>query len=136
MRKSNSMHDQSSIASAALCPRRILLVEDNRDIVEPLAMLLRTQGHQVETAYDGKTGMKIAQKQQPEIAFLDIGIPEMNGFELAHQLRQHFSSEKLTLIALSGYDQKEQRIREAGFNDFLLKPVDLDKITTLLSKLD
>ena len=120
-----------------LRPRRILVVDDNRDIADPFAALLRALGHQVEVAYGGEIGLRIAQKLRPEVAFLDLGMPGMDGFELARRLREDFPPEALTLVAVTGYGQDEARAqaREAGFDHHLLKPTDLATVTALLDEL-
>ena len=106
--------------------RRILLVDDNVDLTEILTMLLTERhGHKVQTAHDGPTAIETAKKFQPEVVFMDIGLPGMSGYDVARQLRTQPGSEKLLLIAVSGYgEEKDRRLaHEAGFDEHLLKPV-------------
>ena len=115
--------------------RRILIVDDNRDSVDSLAKLLRLTGHEVETALDGPTGINTARRYQPEIIFLDIGLPEMDGYEIAKRLREDASLTKVTLIAMTGWGQEEDKRRamEAGFDQHLTKPVEISAIEDVLS---
>lgn len=105
--------------------RRILVVEDIPDVAEMLASALRTLGHDVRVVHDGPAALRAVETVEPEVAILDIGLPVMDGYELAKRLRA--SGRPLRLIAVSGYGQEEDRARaaEAGFDVHLLKPVDL-----------
>ena len=118
--------------------RRILVVDDNRDAADSLAMLLRFDGHDVRTAYDGQTAIALARLQPPEVVICDISMPDMSGFELARQLRQVLGLRDSLLVALSGYAQDEDRHRsqEAGFNAHLTKPAHLDSLKALLANVD
>lgn len=115
-------------------PRRILVVDDNRDSAEALAMLLEVEGHEVATAFDGQGAIERAREMVPEVVFLDIGLPEMDGYEVARRLRAQAANGDLRLVALTGYGQEEdrQRSRDAGFDHHLLKPASLEKIRALL----
>lgn len=110
--------------STVLKPLRIAVVDDNRDNAETVAGLLRLAGHQVATAYDGPGGMALVQAQPSEVALIDIGMPGMDGLEVARQLKG--AGVRTLLIAFSGYgDEKiRQRMREAGFDGYLQKPFD------------
>lgn len=112
---------------------RILLVDDNRQSTDAMALLLETLGHDVKSAYNGPDALHIADEFQPEIVFLDIGLPLMDGYEVAKRLRTRFSSQ-ISLIALTGYgpEQDKNRRAEAGFDQYLLKPLSLDTLTSLL----
>src|SRR5262249_23133689 len=114
--------------------RRILLVDDNVDAAESLSMLLGLQGHEVRVAHDGQTALRAAEEFQPEVVLLDIGLPRMDGNEVARRLRERPESAGMLLVALTGYGQDEDRRRsqEAGFNAHLLKPVDLAALQGLL----
>jgi CheY-like chemotaxis protein len=114
--------------------RRILLVDDNVDAAESLSMLLGLQGHEVRVAHDGQTALRAAEEFQPEVVLLDIGLPRMDGNEVARRLRERPESDGMLLVALTGYGQDEDRRRshEAGFNAHLLKPVDLAALQGLL----
>lgn len=115
-------------------PRRILVADDNADAAEMMAMLLRHSGHEVKTANDGEEALAIAADFEPDIAMLDIGMPRLNGYDTARQLRERHGP-RLMLIALTGWGQDEhrQRSREAGFDHHLVKPVAPDTLAELLS---
>ena len=105
--------------------RRILVVDDNVDSAESLAMVLRVTGHQVRTAHDGLTALAMADEFEPEIVLLDIGLPQMDGYEVARRLRSRQRVDGLVIVALTGYGQDDdrRRSREAGFDHHLVKPV-------------
>jgi len=104
--------------------RRILVVDDDVDGAETLAILLRVAGHDVQVAHDGPSTLKVAAAFLPEVVFLDVGMPGMDGFETARQLRQSAELDKAVLVALTGYGREEdrQRAAQAGFDHFLVKP--------------
>jgi PAS domain S-box-containing protein len=106
--------------------RRVLLVDDNPDAAETLAELLRSAGHQVFVAHDGPTALAQAHAFRPHVALLDIGLPVMDGYELARKLRSSLPAAPLRLVALTGYGQEHDRRRslEAGFAEHLVKPVE------------
>jgi PAS domain S-box-containing protein len=111
---------------------RLLLVEDNVDTAMIYGELLRQAGYEVSIAYDGPRALELAHHVRPELAVLDIGLPVMDGYELARHLREQFSS--LRMIAVSGYGQNEDaaRSREAGFEAHLAKPVDVEDLIRVL----
>ena len=115
--------------------RRILVVDDNRDAAESLGMLLEMAGHEVRVANSGKAGLSLAQAFRPDTALLDIGMPDMTGYEVAQSLRHEPWASKLVLIALTGWGQESDRRRaqEAGFDHHLIKPVDPDRLTRVIS---
>jgi two-component system CheB/CheR fusion protein len=114
--------------------RRILIVEDNWDAAESLAVLLRMQGHEVQVAHEGTATLDAARAFHPHIVLLDIGLPGMNGYEVARRLRQEFRPEDMLLVAVTGYGQEEDRrhSREAGFNAHLVKPIVLQTLNAPL----
>ncbi len=116
-------------------PRRILVVDDNVDAAETLAMLLKLGGHSVEVAHDGATAIGMASESKPELAFLDLGMPGMDGYELARRLRADKALAGMRLVALTGWGQEEDRRRsaEAGFDLHVVKPVEPDMIEKVLS---
>jgi CheY-like chemotaxis protein len=116
--------------------KHILVVEDNPDARETLGMLLELAGHRVETAGDGATGLEKALALQPEIALVDVGLPRMDGYEVARRIRAHECGKEMLLIAVTGWGQESDRQRSfaAGFDFHLVKPVDLEKLNQLLSK--
>ncbi len=127
--------DLPSGLQAAEATRRILVVDDNRDGAELLAELLALHGHQVRIAHDGPDALAIAELLLPEVALLDIGLPGMDGYELARRLRSRLG-DGCVLLALSGYGQAEDRERAlaAGFAQHLVKPVDPAQLLALLAK--
>ncbi|MDI1475154.1 PAS domain S-box protein [Polyangium sp. y55x31] len=120
--------------SRPAAPRRILVVDDNADVAESLSMLLRIAGHEVHTAHDGSAALEAARTFRPEVVLLDIGLPGMNGYEVARQLRQDPDQSQAILVALTGYGHEEDRRRtkEAGFSAHLVKPVDLVALEAVL----
>jgi CheY-like chemotaxis protein len=116
-------------------PMRVLVVDDNLDAAEMLAEWLSAIGHSVRVAADGPTALEIASEFRPDVALLDIGLPVMDGYEVARRLRELPGCAKTRLIALTGYGQESDhdRSRRAGFEDHLVKPVDLDAITNAVS---
>ncbi len=117
--------------------QRVLIVEDNKDGADSLAMLLSQIGHQVQIAHTGSEALQTAIALRPEVVLLDIGLPGMNGYDLAKQLRGLPDFGSTVLIAMTGYGQEDdkQRSREAGCNHHLVKPVDLQLLTKLLKSL-
>ena len=127
---------QPAAEKAAVVPRRILIVDDNVDSADSLAMLLNLVGHEVWTAYDGASGILAAVEHRPQVILLDIGLPRMDGYEVARRLRQDPRTSGVTLVAMTGYGQPEDRRRtgEAGFDHHLVKPADLDELAELLAQ--
>jgi two-component system OmpR family response regulator len=125
--------EQSVLPSA---PQRVLVADDNSDLAESVAMLLRFEGHEVRIAHDGLSALELAEEFKPDAALLDIGLPGLNGYELARKLRSHSSGQKLLLIAVTGYGRFEDRARSknAGFDCHLVKPVDPHALSALLKK--
>ena len=117
--------------------RRILVVDDVADAANTLAMLLAATGHQTQVAYDGPNAISAARVFHPEVVLLDIGLPGMSGFEVAERLRQEPKGGQLLVVAVTGYDQEEDRLRskEAGFDHHLVKPVSPQALEELLGHL-
>jgi PAS domain S-box-containing protein len=122
-----------SISTAANQRLRILLVDDNQDLANGLALFFRDAGHQVSVAHDGETAIPIALRERPEIVFLDIGLPGMDGFSVADQLRASADLKHTMIIAISGWKLHEKE-EAAGtrFDAKLVKPVGLEQLTQLL----
>ena len=116
----------------------MLVVDDNRDSAESLAMLLRLLGNDVRTAYDGRLALEVAAIYRPDVVLLDIGLPGMDGLEVCQRLRADPDLRQAMIVAMTGYGQEEdkQRSQEAGFNAHLVKPVDLDLLQQLLANPD
>ena len=124
-------------ASKADAPtRRILIVDDHEDIAASFALLLETMGHTVHTVFDGTAALKAAREYQPDIIFLDIALPDMDGFEVARCLREEHG-QGLRIIALTGYGQEKviRKIKDTGFDYHLLKPTSFEVVETLLASL-
>jgi CheY-like chemotaxis protein/anti-sigma regulatory factor (Ser/Thr protein kinase) len=120
-------------ALSAETAHKILVVDDHADAADALWALLESAGHQVISCYDGPTALDVARQHPRDIAILDIGMPGMDGYELARRLRE--SNPETMLIALSGWsaEEKVSRARDAGFDHYLTKPVRLHELTKLLS---
>ena len=116
---------------------RILVVDDNRDAAQSLARLLELDGNVTLTAFDGYEALSAAEQFNPDIVLLDIGLPGLNGYEIARKIRQQPWGREVVLVALTGWGKDEDRRRssEAGFNSHLVKPVEFAKLLTLLADL-
>ena len=117
--------------------RRLLVVDDNRDAAESMSMLLEMWGHEVVFAYDGPTALQTARQWQPQAVFLDIGLPGMDGYEVAERLRELPQAKDAVLVAITGYGQEDdrQRSRRAGIDHHLVKPVAPDALRSLIESL-
>jgi CheY-like chemotaxis protein len=115
-------------------PRHILIVEDGADNRESLQELLESQGHRVDTAIDGERGVEQALAGRPEVALVDIGLPRLDGYEVARRIRGAMGS-KIFLIALTGYGQPDDRARAAaaGFDVHITKPLDFRTLERLIA---
>lgn len=120
---------------SAITPRSVLVVDDNVYSAESLAVLVKLWGHRAEVAYSGPAALELAQKLQPQIVLLDIGLPGMDGYKVARQIRANPPLKNTLLVAMTGYGQEEDRrsSREAGFDYHLVKPLDLDALERLIS---
>lgn len=116
--------------------RRILVVDDNRGNATSLEVLLRALGQDVVAAYDGLSALEMARRHRPELVLLDIGLPGIDGYEVARQCRVDKDLKPIMLVAMTGYgkDEDRRRSQEAGFNVHLVKPVNLDDLRLLLSQ--
>lgn len=116
-------------------PLRVLIVDDNVDAATSIAMLLSAQGHQVEVAYDSKDALEAVDSFRPEVALLDIGLPQMDGYALARRLRELPACKALRIVALTGYGQPEDRQRalDVGFDAHLVKPIDVHTLERTLA---
>lgn len=126
----------SSLATVAR-GKRILIVDDNHASADTLAMLLEFDGHKIVKAYDGEQALALAETFQPEIILLDIGMPKLNGYEVARSLRAKPWGRSMIIIAMSGWGQEkdQQRARDSGFDHHLIKPVNLENLAKLLGEL-
>lgn len=120
-------------------PRRfkILVVDDNRDSALSLAMMLSIMGHETRTAHDGESAVSTAESFRPEVVLLDIGLPKLNGYEVAQRIRENAWGTSMFLIAVTGWGQDEDRQRstEVGLNVHMVKPVEPAALERLLAEL-
>jgi CheY-like chemotaxis protein len=115
----------------------LILADDNADALQSLAMLLEMEGHTVRVASDGNAAFSLAQQRMPDVMLLDIGMPGLNGYEVASRVRELQGGDAVTLIALTGWGQPADRARarDAGFDHHLTKPIDHDELAGLLTRL-
>jgi CheY-like chemotaxis protein len=114
---------------------RVLVVDDDRDGAEALAILLRLAGHTVETAYDGVEALSAAERFRPQVVLLDVAMPDLDGFDVAVRMRARGWASGLKVIAVTGHNRAEDRelARRSRFDGYLLKPVDFAQLSALLS---
>jgi CheY-like chemotaxis protein len=113
--------------------RRVLVVDDQPDVADMFASLLQSLGQDVAVAYDGASALALAREHRPEVAFLDVSMPDVGGSELASRLREEFPASELTLVAVTGRDRNDARVRDGGFDQHLLKPVMLESLVAVLN---
>jgi PAS domain S-box-containing protein len=128
---------EDSSAQAPSGARRVLIVDDNADSAESMAVLLRLHGHEVSIAYDGQSALEEAHAFRPDVMFLDLDLPKVDGYEVVRRLRLEPAMRNMTVVAMTGYGQEadRQRTQEAGFQLHLVKPVEFNSIEDLLSSL-
>ena len=112
---------------------RVLLVEDNADAAETLADVLRLEGHEVEVAADGRSGIACARARVPDVVLCDLGLPGMDGYELAAKLKQQTNTKDALRIAVSGFKRRKHALA-AAFDHYFNKPVDLPELLALLDR--
>ena len=112
----------------------MLVVDDNVDAAQSLAVLLEMTGHEVRLAYDGPSALEAAIEYRPDVVLLDIGLPGLDGYEVAQRIRQQATLKGMVLVALMGYgqDRDRQRSQEAGFDYHMVKPASFDEIEKIL----
>ncbi|MDO8678439.1 MAG: response regulator [Acidobacteriota bacterium] len=128
---------QSASIDTALRRFRILVVDDNHDSALSLAMVLTMMGHETRTAHDGETALATAESFHPDVVLLDIGLPKMNGYEVAQRIRESAWGTTMFLIAVTGWGQAEDRARsaEVGLNMHMVKPVEPTALQAVLADL-
>ena len=126
--------DDATAVPAAAQPLRILVVDDSRDAADICAMLLELSGHRVQTAYSGHRALEVAEAFQPQVLLLDIGLPDMDGYQLARSIRSAPWGHSACLVAVTGWGQEQDRRRasEVGFDHHLTKPVEAEALDSLL----
>jgi PAS domain S-box-containing protein len=131
-----SVRAAAALAAVAAISQRVLIVDDNTDVAELVAEVLRAHGHTVEVAHDGAAALRVAEAFLPETALVDIGLPIMDGYELAANLKARLGEACPRLIAITGYGQPGDRARAeaAGFERHLVKPVDVERLISVLHR--
>ena len=126
----------AEVNGEASSPRRILVVDDNRDSADSLALLLNLQGHETEAVYDGLSAVHTAERFAPDVVLLDRGLPILDGIEACRRIREKPWGRNMVIVALTGWGQEEdrRRSREAGFDEHLVKPVSNDALIKLLKQ--
>ncbi len=119
----------------ATASRRILVIDDDHDVADSFAMLLEALGEIVRVAYSGDEGLKVLEDFKPQVVFLDLGMPDMDGYETARRIRSLPNSRGVKIIALTGWgpEQTHARVRAAGFDYHLTKPARLEEFGSLLN---
>jgi CheY-like chemotaxis protein len=115
----------------------VLVVDDNIDAAQTLQLLLEAGGHQVSVSHTALAALDMAEATSPELCLLDIGLPDITGFELARRLRALPQTARATLVAVTGYGRREDRAQadQAGFDHYFVKPVDVDALLALIARL-
>ena len=126
-----------SSAAAPAPTRRVLIVDDNEDGAESLALLLELSGHETRRAHDGVEALEIAEQYRPDAVLLDIGLPRLNGYDVCRRIRNEEWGRDLAVVAMTGWGQEEDRIRsrQAGFTTHMVKPVDHEALLTFIGSL-
>jgi DNA-binding response OmpR family regulator len=132
------MTDPDATPGATVPARhRILVVDDNHDSAMSLAMILTMMGHETRTAHDGEAAIAAAESFRPDVVLLDIGLPKLNGYEVAQRIREHAWGHDMFLIAVTGWGQDEDRQRsaEVGLNLHMVKPIEPQALQNVLEGL-
>jgi CheY-like chemotaxis protein len=126
----------ASTQAPAAQPRQVLIVEDNDAAAESLALLIKNWGHKVQVARDGPEAIALARECQPDTVLLDIRLPGMDGYEVAHHLQDELGPEKAKVVAMTGYDPEDEgaRVQEAGISRLVTKPLDPDVLLEVLDQ--
>jgi CheY-like chemotaxis protein len=131
-----SAAEEALPGSGAPGGRRVLVVDDNQDAADTLALLLELMGHQTRTANDGLAALEAAEDFRPDVVLLDIGLPKMNGYDVCRKMREQPWGQRAFLVALTGWGQAEdqRKASEAGFDRHLVKPVEESVLQQLLEQ--
>ena len=124
-------------APHAVTPRKILVVDDNVDAANSLSTLLTMSGHATSLAHDGTEALRLATEEEPDLVLLDVGLPGIDGYEVARRVRRLPRLRHTRLIAMTGYGQESDKLAaaEAGFDRHLVKPVDFDVLVEMIERL-
>jgi len=123
-------------AKPEIRPRRILVVDDEEGLAVLFASLLEENGHQTLVVHDGPSALAAVRSFGPDVVILDLGLPKMDGYETARKIREEHADEKILLIATTGYQKNDARLKQAGFDQHLIKPVDMHRLAALIAGLD
>ena len=136
MHSPNASGEHGASRSLPRSPLHVLVVDDNPDVLQSMAMLVRLLGHEVQTAPDGRQAIAAAQRFAPDVVLLDIGLPGMNGYEVARALRALPESAAALIVACTGYGREDDRLRssEAGFDRHAVKPLPVDVLTEIFAE--
>jgi CheY-like chemotaxis protein len=135
-RGSNERLKEAPAASGKVRPRRILIVDDEGETAESLAELLGEYGHEALAVTDGPSALETVGTFHPEVVLLDLGLPGMDGYEVARRLRADDANRKILLIAVTGYQSDAAKLKQAGFDQHFIKPADMEKVSALLATWD
>ena len=126
---------RTNCANAGRC--RILVVDDFHDNADSLAILLQSMGHEVQISYRGEQALEMAEKFRPDIAFIDLGMPKVDGYEVCRHIRAQTWGARMYLVAQTGWGQEfdRRRTQAAGFDQHMVKPLELDILDALLRRL-
>ena len=129
-----ALQGESGTPSSHSMHLRVLLVEDNQDAAESFAVLLRMRGYDVRLAFDGKDGLQTAETLKPDVIVLDIGLPDMSGYDVCRTIRKQTLGDQMRIVALTGWGQEDDRRQstEAGFDAHLVKPVEEQALVSLI----
>ena len=127
--------DPAPAATARSAPLKVLVVDDNRDIVDTLVILLESTGNEARVAYDGLEAVRLAEQHRPDVILLDLGLPKIDGYEACRRIREHAWGRRMMVYALTGFghDDDRDRSRESGFDMHLTKPVEPEVLLTVLA---
>jgi CheY-like chemotaxis protein len=127
--------DEAAAGGASAAGRRVLVVEDNPDAADTLALLLELMGHEARTASDGVQALQVGPGFEPQVVLLDIGLPKMNGYEVCRRMREQPWGREAFIVALTGWGQADdlRQASEAGFDRHLVKPVEEGVVERLLA---
>ena len=133
-------HDRAGLSDpdTSFMSLRIVVVDDNVDLVDSLVSVLELLGHQAAGATSGAEGVELIEERKPDVAFVDVGMPGMSGFDVAAQVRRQAWGHSMLLIALTGWGRSEDRdlCRDAGFDHVAIKPVDIDYLRIMLERVE
>ncbi len=135
-RRSKERLEGQPAPTSKIRPHRILVVDDEEETAEIFADLLKEDGHQTLAVSDGPSALAAVRTFGPEVVLVDLGLPEMDGYEVAGRLREEHGDRKILLIAVTGYQNDASRLKQAGFDQHLIKPPDMRKLSSFIAGWD